>query len=81
MASGKTAKVVMACTTCIAVLLLCACSEDGGGNPVTGTGDKGSSSKVTCSDFSSQSAAQAAYNSGNPQLDGDNDGVACESLK
>lgn len=78
MAPRGIAKLAIACTACIVMLLLGACSEDGGGNPVTGTGDKGSSGKTTCSDFSSQSAAQAAYNSGNPQLDGDKDGIACE---
>lgn len=38
-------------------------------------------SKLTCSNFSSQAAAQVAYNNGAKQLDGDNDGKACESLK
>jgi|LauGreDrversion4_2_1035121.scaffolds.fasta_scaffold189305_4 hypothetical protein len=55
---------------------------DGAGNPATGTGDGGSSSgRRTCSDFGSQSAAQADFNAGNRGLDGDGDGVACEALK
>lgn len=33
-----------------------------------------------CSDFPSQEDAQKAYNEGNKRLDGDKDGVACESL-
>lgn len=33
-----------------------------------------------CRDFSRQSQAQAAYNAGQLQLDGDHDGVACENL-
>ena len=50
-----------------------------------GSNDDGSNIciKKNCSDFSSQAAAQAAYNAdpdcyGN--LDGDNDGIACEHL-
>jgi len=81
MALKGTKKLLIACTACIGMLSLGACSEGDGGNPVTGTGDKKSSGNLTCSDFSSQSAAQAAFNSGNSQLDADNDGVACESLK
>lgn len=38
-------------------------------------------SKLTCSSFGSQASAQAAYNKGAKQLDGDNDGKACENLK
>jgi len=38
----------------------------------------------TCGDFSSQSAAQSAYNSNKKcykNLDSDGDGIACENLK
>jgi len=38
-------------------------------------------SKLTCSNFGSQASAQDAYNKGAKQLDGDNDGRACENLK
>jgi len=51
--------------------LLCAC---GGG----GSDDY---SKLTCANFSTQKAAQDAYNKGAKQLDGDGDGIACENLK
>lgn len=37
--------------------------------------------KFSCSDFSSQAAAQAAYINGATYLDADNDGIACEHLK
>jgi len=37
--------------------------------------------RSTCSDFTSQDAAQEAFNWGNKNLDGDNDGFACEKLK
>lgn len=40
----------------------------------------GGSKDSVCSDFTYQQDAQAAYNGGARQLDGDNDGVACESL-
>ena len=38
-------------------------------------------SKLTCSNFGTQASAQAAYNNGAKQLDGDGDGRACENLK
>lgn len=44
-----------------------------------GGGESGSSDAV-CSDFRYQEDAQAAYSSGARQLDGDRDGIACESL-
>jgi hypothetical protein len=34
-----------------------------------------------CDQFSSQSAAQSAFNSGASNLDADGDGIACESLR
>lgn len=37
-------------------------------------------SKAVCADFRYQQDAQAAYFAGARQLDGDNDGIACESL-
>lgn len=37
-------------------------------------------SNATCGDFRYQEDAQAAYRAGARQLDGDNDGIACESL-
>lgn len=56
-------------TVLLASLVLFACGGGGGGN-----------SDAMCSDFIYQEDAQSAYNSGAKQLDGDNDGVACESL-
>lgn len=44
-----------------------------------GGGDSGGSDAV-CSDFRYQEDAQAAFSSGARQLDGDRDGIACESL-
>lgn len=38
-------------------------------------------SSFKCADFSTQAAAQAAYNQGATQLDGDGDGKACEIFK
>ena len=43
-----------------------------------GAGD--SSSDAVCADFQYQEDAQAGFNAGAKQLDGDNDGIACESL-
>lgn len=37
-------------------------------------------SNCKCSDFSTQSAAQSAFNNGCDELDADNDGIACENL-
>jgi hypothetical protein len=50
--------------------------------PAGGTNyDHNGDGKVTCADFSAQAEAQAAYNAGYTNLDGnDNDGKACESL-
>ena len=53
----------------------CDGKEGGAGNPVTGTAD---GDKATCRDYSTKSAAQAAYDAGNRSLDGDADGIACE---
>jgi hypothetical protein len=47
----------------------------------TGGFDRNGDGKVTCADFSTQAEAQAAYDAGQRQLDGnDRDGKACESL-
>lgn len=43
-------------------------------------GGASSGSDAVCADFRYQEDAQAAYASGARQLDGDNDGIACESL-
>lgn len=53
------------------ILILIACG--GGGDD--------DYSKLSCSDFGTQASAQAAYNNGAKQLDGDGDGRACENLK
>jgi hypothetical protein len=37
-------------------------------------------SNCKCSDFSTQSEAQSAFNNGCDELDADNDGIACENL-
>jgi hypothetical protein len=34
-----------------------------------------------CDEYSSQAAAQSAFNRGASNLDGDNDGIACENLR
>lgn len=49
---------------------------------VASTGyDNNGDGKITCKDFSTQAAAQQAYNAGYKNLDGnDNDGKACETL-
>jgi hypothetical protein len=52
-----------------AAVLVAGC---GGGGP--------GGSDAVCADFRYQEDAQAAYASGADQLDGDNDGIACESL-
>lgn len=65
-------KTLMAAT--LTVMLLCAC---GGGDD---DAPSGSMSGYRCSDFTRQSDAQAAYNRGANQLDGDKDGIACEHL-
>jgi len=36
--------------------------------------------KMNCSDFRRQEDAQDAYNEGAKQLDGNNNGIACENL-
>lgn len=59
-------------TAKITVLLLFSLVGCGGGED---------DNKFSCSDFQSQSAAQAAYNDGANYLDADNDGIACEHLK
>ncbi len=46
---------------------------------MAGCGEEGGKGAV-CADFKYQEDAQAAYNAGAKQLDGDHDGVACESL-
>ncbi len=60
--------------------ILIGCNGDGGmtGTPST---SESSSSGASCSDYSSQAAAQSAHNSGIKGLDADSDGIACENLK
>lgn len=58
---------------------------DGGGGGASGGGGGNPPRDVNCSDFSSQSEAQDFFEKHNPKqdpfnLDGDGDGVACESL-
>ncbi|MFC4635496.1 DUF4236 domain-containing protein [Dokdonia ponticola] len=50
---------------CMSIMLCVSCSID---------------SNCKCSDFSSQSEAQSAFNNGCDELDRDNDGIACENL-
>jgi len=50
----------------------------GGGSSTSGTSSANSTAR--CGDFAYQEDAQAALRSGANQLDGDNDGIACESL-
>ncbi|MFM2345373.1 MAG: hypothetical protein RL654_126 [Pseudomonadota bacterium] len=64
-------------TATLAAMLLCAC----GGGGEDDDAPSGSVSSYRCSDFTRQSDAQAAYNRGATQLDGDKDGIACESLQ
>ncbi len=45
-----------------------------------GSGSGSSGSDAACADFRYQEDAQAAYANGAKQLDGDHDGIACESL-
>jgi hypothetical protein len=47
---------------------------------VAGCGGGGSDGGAKCSDFQFQEDAQAAFRNGERQLDGDDDGIACESL-
>src|SRR3569623_449722 len=54
------------------------CSD--GGISGSNSSSSSNSSGLTCSQFTYQEDAQEAYRSGATQLDGDNDGVACESL-
>ena len=58
---------------------LMACSVLAGCGGGSDSGDD--YSNLTCSNFGSQASAQDAYNKGAKQLDGDNDGRACENLK
>lgn len=62
---------------CGALLVGCGGGSDGGG----GGSSSNDYSKMTCAQFTTQAAAQAAYNSGAKQLDADKDGKACENLK
>jgi hypothetical protein len=55
--------------TIAAAMTLSACGGGGGGG-----------SDARCSDFTYQEDAQAALRAGASQLDGDSDGIACESL-
>ena len=56
----------------MALLIFISCSDDS------------NCESRTCSDFSTQSEAQSAYNNDDPNcfgnLDADNDGIACENL-
>lgn len=76
----------------LAILLLgliisCSESSDASSKDVSGSTGNSSGSNCptkTCGDFSSQAQAQAAYNSNKTcykNLDGDGNGIACESLK
>lgn len=61
-------------TTILLLLTLVACSDN----------DSAPCPKKTCSDFTTQAQAQAAYDQNRDclkNLDADNDGVACENLK
>lgn len=75
----------------IAILLLrlaISCSESADAADVTSNTSNATSNSncptKTCGDFSSRSAAQAAYDSNKScykNLDADSDGIACENLK
>ncbi len=56
---------VLGVLLCMSITLFVSCSAE---------------SNCKCSDFSSQSAAQSAFNNGCDELDRDNDGIACENL-
>lgn len=75
--------------TILGVIISCSESSDSvqeNSNPGSSS-NSGSGSNCptkTCGDFSSQSAAQSAYNSNKKcykNLDSDGDGIACENLK
>jgi Excalibur calcium-binding domain len=51
-----------------------------GDSEATPTASSGGNSASTCASFTYQQDAQAAFNAGATQLDGDNDGIACEEL-
>ena len=57
----------------VSIFLFTACGGSGSNN--------NDLSQLTCDQFGSQASAQEAFNSGAKQLDGDNDGKACENLK
>lgn len=62
----------------ISAILSCSDSSDANSSSVSNCPTK------TCGDFSSQSQAQAAYNSNRScykNLDNDGDGIVCENLK
>ncbi|MBF4515501.1 excalibur calcium-binding domain-containing protein [Flavobacterium sp. ANB] len=76
----------------LALLLLglifsCSESSDASSKDISSSTENSSGSNCptkTCGDFSSQAQAQAAYNSNKTcykNLDGDGNGIACESLK
>jgi len=71
----------------IAIILLrlaISCSESSDSADVTSNSPNSNCPTKTCGDFSSQSAAQSAYNSNKScykSLDSDGDGIACENLK
>lgn len=68
-------------------ITLAGCGGDAGAGADTSASGGGASERPTddgtgrtCSDFTYQQEAQAAYEGGAGQLDGDNDGIACEEL-
>jgi hypothetical protein len=71
----------------ILIGLIISCSDSSDASDVTDVTNNTSGSNCptkTCGDFSSQAAAQAAYNSNKScykNLDGNGNGKACESLK
>lgn len=60
----------------LVLLTVASCGGGGGGS----SGGQSATNTARCSDFIYQEDAQAAYRAGQTQLDGDNDGIACESL-
>jgi len=67
----------------LAVGSIISCSESSDSGEAT-TNNASNCPTKTCGDFSSQSAAQSAYNSNKScykNLDSDGDGIACENLK
>ena len=59
------------------LMILCGCDGDGGIN-LNSPGRRG---QTTCAAAGSFSNAQSLLKAGHSELDGDNDGVACEHLR